>query len=179
MTLSPVVTSTSLSENEVVGSEELTKRTSSNRVHGTRLKIHKNGSWDVSATSSFIVVNVDSLQLQIGVSVVGTSGIDSVLIRNDFPELGTDLVTALTTLNVNDFSHLLLFLTLKKNLFINYLFWFQVSNGFSLEWRKLDFFFQNLKEGGKSSEIKFILSFKNKILSTIFINLIEPLFYLF
>jgi hypothetical protein len=28
-----------------------------------------------------------------------------VLVRDDFPELGTDLVTALTTLNVNDFSH--------------------------------------------------------------------------
>jgi hypothetical protein len=29
-----------------------------------------------------------------------------VLVRDHFPELGTDLVTALTSLNVNDFSHL-------------------------------------------------------------------------
>jgi hypothetical protein len=28
-----------------------------------------------------------------------------VLVGDDFPELGTDLVTALTSLNVNDFSH--------------------------------------------------------------------------
>lgn len=42
--------------------------------------------------------------------MVGTSGVDSVFVRNDLPELSTDLVTALTTLNVNDFSHLLDFL---------------------------------------------------------------------
>jgi hypothetical protein len=29
-----------------------------------------------------------------------------VLVRDDFPELGTDLVTALSSLDVNDFSHL-------------------------------------------------------------------------
>jgi hypothetical protein len=28
-----------------------------------------------------------------------------VLIGDDFPELGTNLVTALSSLNVNDFSH--------------------------------------------------------------------------
>jgi len=65
MTLGPVVTSTGLSENEVVGSEELTERSSSDGVHGTRLKIHKNGSWDVSTTGCFIVVNIDSLELEI------------------------------------------------------------------------------------------------------------------
>lgn len=65
MTLGPVVTGTGLSENEVVGSEELTERSSSDGVHGTRLKIHKNSSWDVSSTGGFIVVNVDSLELEI------------------------------------------------------------------------------------------------------------------
>jgi hypothetical protein len=39
--------------------------------------------------------------------VVGTSWVNTVFIGNDFPELGTDLVTALTTLDVNDFSHLI------------------------------------------------------------------------
>jgi len=38
-----------------------------------------------------------------------------VFVRNDFPELGSDLVTALTTLDVNDFSHFKKFF-----LFINY-----------------------------------------------------------
>ena len=31
-----------------------------------------------------------------------------MLVRDDFPELSTDLVTALATLDVNDFSHLIL-----------------------------------------------------------------------
>jgi hypothetical protein len=40
--------------------------------------------------------------------VVGTGWVNAVLVRDDFPELGTDLVTALATLDVNDFTHGLL-----------------------------------------------------------------------
>ena len=106
VTLGPVVTGTSLSENEVVWSEELTEWSSSDRVHGSWLKIHEDGSWDVSSSGGFVVVDVDSLELEIGVTVVGTGGVNSVFVGDDLPEFGTDLVTALTTLDVNDFSHL-------------------------------------------------------------------------
>jgi hypothetical protein len=105
MSLGPVVTSTGLSEDEVIGAEELTKRTSTHRVHGTRLKIHENGTGHIATTSGLVVVHVDSLQLKVGVTVVGTGGVNTVLIGDDLPELGTDLVTALTTLDMNDFSH--------------------------------------------------------------------------
>ena len=105
VTLGPIVTSTSLSEDEVVWSEELTEWSGSDGVHGTWLEIHKDGSWDVTATSGFVVVDVDSLELEIGVTVVGTGWVDSVFVGDDFPELGSDLVTALSSLNVNDFSH--------------------------------------------------------------------------
>ena len=37
--------------------------------------------------------------------MIRTGGVDSVLVRDDLPELGTDLVTALTSLNVDNFSH--------------------------------------------------------------------------
>ena len=105
VTLGPVVTGTSLSEDEVVWSEELTEWSSSNGVHGSWLEIHEDGSWDVSTSCGFVVVDIDSLELEIGVTVVSTSWVNSVFIRDDFPEFGTDLVTALTTLDVNDFSH--------------------------------------------------------------------------
>ena len=75
VTLGPVVSSTSLSENEVVWSEELTEWSSSDGVHGSWLEIHEDGSWDVSSTGSLVVVDVDSLELEIGVAVVGTSGV--------------------------------------------------------------------------------------------------------
>ena len=105
MSFGPIVTSSSLSENEIIRSEELTEWSGSDGIHGSWLKIHKDGSGDVTATSGFVVVNVDSLKLEVGVSVVGTGWVDSVLIRDDFPELGTNLVTALSSLDVNDFSH--------------------------------------------------------------------------
>ena len=105
VTLGPVVTGTGLSENEVVGSEELTERSGSDGVHGSWLKIHEDGTGDIAATSGFVEVNIDSLELEIRVTVVATGWVNTVLIGDDLPELGTDLVTALSALDVNDFSH--------------------------------------------------------------------------
>ena len=65
VTLGPVVTGTSLSENEVVWSEELTEWSSSDGVHGSWFEIHEDGSWDVSSTGGFVVVDIDSLELEI------------------------------------------------------------------------------------------------------------------
>ena len=106
VTLGPVVTGASLAEDEVVGSEELTEGSSADGVHGAGFEIHKDGSGDITATGGFVVVDVDSFQLKIRISVVGTSWVDSVFIRNNFPEFGTDLITALSSLNMNYFSHL-------------------------------------------------------------------------
>ena len=105
VTLGPVVTGTGLTENEVIWSEELSERSSSDGVHGTWLKIHEDGSWDVSSTGGLVVVDVDSLKLEIRVTVVGSGWVNTVLIGDDLPEFGTDLVTALTSLDVDDLSH--------------------------------------------------------------------------
>jgi len=105
VTFGPVVTGTGLTEDEVVWSEQLTEWTGTDGVHGTWFKIHQDGSWNVSTTGSFVVVDVDSFQLKVGITVVSTGGVNTVLIGNNFPEFGTDLVTALTSLDVNDLSH--------------------------------------------------------------------------
>lgn len=39
-------------------------------------------------TSSFVVVHIDSLQLQVTVSMVTASGVDPMLITDDLPKLG-------------------------------------------------------------------------------------------
>jgi len=106
MTFSPVVTGTGLSEDEVVWSEELSEWSSSDRVHGSWFEIHEDGSWNVSTTGSFVIVDVDSLELEIRVTVIGTGWVNTVFVGDDLPEFSTDLVTALATLDVNDFSHL-------------------------------------------------------------------------
>jgi len=106
MTFSPVVTGTGLSEDEVVWSEELSEWSSSDRVHGSWFEIHEDGSWNVSTTGSFVIVDVDSLELEIRVTVVGTGWVNTVFVGDDLPEFSTDLVTALATLDMNDFSHL-------------------------------------------------------------------------
>lgn len=103
--LGPVVSGTGLAEDEVVGSEKLTEGASSDRVHCSGFKIHEDGTRDISSTGGLVVVDIDSFKLKIGVSVVGTSRVNTMLVRDDLPELSTDLVAALTSLDVNDFSH--------------------------------------------------------------------------
>ena len=56
------------------------------------------------STARLIVVNINPFKLQIRGTLVPSSGINPVLITNDFPELCTDLVAALSTLNVQDFT---------------------------------------------------------------------------
>jgi len=101
VTLGPVVTSSGLTENEVIGTEELTEGTGTDGVHGTGLQVHEDGTGDVTSTGGLVEVDVDPLQLEIGISVVGTGRVNSVLVGNDLPEFGTDLVTALASLDVN------------------------------------------------------------------------------
>jgi len=63
MSLGPVVTGSSLSENEVIGSEELSEGSGSDGVHCTGFEIHKDGSGDVSSSSGFVIINIDSFEL--------------------------------------------------------------------------------------------------------------------
>jgi hypothetical protein len=65
VTLGPVVTGSGLTEDEVVWAEELTEWASADGVHGTWLKIHEDGSWDITATGGFVEVDVDALQLEV------------------------------------------------------------------------------------------------------------------
>merc|ERR1711907_523517 len=103
--LGPVVTSTSLAEDKVVWAEELTEWASTDGVHGTGLEVHEDSAGYVAAACCLVVVDVDALELEIGVAMVGTGGVDTVLVGDHLPELGTDLVTALAALDVHELTH--------------------------------------------------------------------------
>mgnify|MGYP003957588509 CR=1 FL=1 len=105
VTLGPVVASTGLSEDEVVRAEDLAVGTSANGVHGAGLQVHEDGAGNVASTSGFVEVDVDAFELEIGVSLVGSGGINSVFVADDLPEFGADLVAALTALDTDDFTH--------------------------------------------------------------------------
>ncbi|PON37098.1 hypothetical protein PanWU01x14_322940, partial [Parasponia andersonii] len=105
VTLSPVVPGTGLAENEVIGPEDLAVGTRSDAVHGPRLEIHENSSGHEPTTTGFVVVDIDPLELEIRVPLVLPGGVDAVLGADDLPELGSDLVTALASLDVKNLSH--------------------------------------------------------------------------
>lgn len=76
-----------LTKDEVVWSENLTEWSRSDRVHSTRLQVDQNGPGYVFAPSSLVVVDVDALELEVRVAMVGPSWVDTVLVWDDFPKL--------------------------------------------------------------------------------------------
>ena len=87
MTLGPVVAGPGLAEHEVVRPEDLAERSRPDAVHGAGLQVHQHGPRHVLPPAGLVVVDVDPLQLEVRVSMVGTSGVDAVLIGDDLPEL--------------------------------------------------------------------------------------------
>lgn len=87
MALSPVVSGSALAEDKVVGPEQLPEWPRANGVHGSWLQIDKDGARNVFATAGFIVINVDALQLEFRLPVIGSVRLDSMFVRDDLPEL--------------------------------------------------------------------------------------------
>lgn len=85
--LSPVVASAGLAEHKVVGSKYLAEGPRTDRVHGPGLQVHQNGPRHILPPCRLVVVDVDALQLQVGVPMVGPRGIYPVLVGNHLPEL--------------------------------------------------------------------------------------------
>jgi hypothetical protein len=71
------------------------------RVHGARLEVHEDGAGHVASARSLVEVDVDALELEVEVAIVLSGGVDTVLVADDLPELGTDLVTTLSGLRVS------------------------------------------------------------------------------
>ena len=103
--LGPVVAGARLAEDEVVRAEDLAEGARADGVHGARLEVHQDVAGHVAAAGRLVVVHVDALELEVGVAVVGAGRVDAVLIGDDLPELGADLVAALATLDSNDLTH--------------------------------------------------------------------------
>ena len=113
MTFGPVVTGARLSEDEVVGTEELAKRTGTDGIHSTGLQIDKDSAGNVFVARSLIEIDIHPLELEVAGSIVAAKGlntqsdarrrkkisylhtgaIETVLARDGLPESSTNLVT--------------------------------------------------------------------------------------
>merc|ERR1719387_463576 len=103
--LSPVVARACLAKDEVVRAEKLPERPSTDAVHGAGLQVHQHRAGDVAPSGRLVVVHVDALQLEVGIPVISPSRVDAVLVADDLPELGADLVPALAALDVDELAH--------------------------------------------------------------------------
>jgi hypothetical protein len=101
----PVVASTALTEDKVVRAEKITKGTRSNRIHGARFEVNKNSTGNILVGPDLVVVNVDTFKLKVIISLVKTIPLNAVLVRDNFPEFGTNLVTTLASLQMDDLTH--------------------------------------------------------------------------
>ena len=89
MALGPVVAGAGLAEDEVVGPEYLAVGTGSDTVHGSGLEINEDRTGHILVGADFVVVHVDTLELEVVVALVETVRLNAVLIGDDLPELGT------------------------------------------------------------------------------------------
>ena len=78
---------TMLTEKEVVRPEELSDGSSSDSVHGARLQVHQHRPRHVLGIAALVEVHVDTLNLQVRVAFVKTHVAQTMLIRDDLPEL--------------------------------------------------------------------------------------------
>ena len=78
-----------LTKHKVIWPEELSESARPDRVHGARLQVHQNSPGHVLSPAGLVVVDIDPLQLKVGVAVVGARRVNAVLVRNDLPELRT------------------------------------------------------------------------------------------
>ena len=67
----------------------MTKRTRANRVNGSGLKINQDRVGNVLVSTNLVVVDGDTLRLEVIVSFVKTVLVDTVLVGNKRPELST------------------------------------------------------------------------------------------
>ena len=95
VTLCPVVTGTALTEDEVVGTEEVAEGTRTDGIHGAGFEIDKDRTGNVLVRADFVVVDINALKLKVVVALVQSIRLNAVLIRDDLPELGTCYVLAL------------------------------------------------------------------------------------
>ncbi len=89
--LGPIVAGSALAKAEIVGAEDPPVGSCPDGVHGAGLQVDQDGPGDVLATRGLIVVDLDPLQLEVGVTVVLTVRVDAVLVRDDLPELCPNL----------------------------------------------------------------------------------------
>ena len=87
MALGPVVPCPGLAEHKVVRPEDLAEGAGPDGVHGAGLQVHQDGPGHVLPAAGLVVVNIDPLQLEVRGPSVGSGGVDSVLVRDYFPEL--------------------------------------------------------------------------------------------
>ncbi|VEU45267.1 unnamed protein product [Pseudo-nitzschia multistriata] len=83
MTLGPVISSSALSEDEVIGTEKRSVCSTSNGVHGSGFQIGKNGTGNISSFLPFVEVNANSLQLELIITNIVSGGVNAVLSGHD------------------------------------------------------------------------------------------------
>ena len=103
MSLGPIVSRPRLAENEVVRPENFPVWARPQGVHGPGLQVDEHRPRDELVARSLIVIDVDPLDLQFAVPPEKPVGIHTVLVGDDLPELCSDLVSALASLDMDDF----------------------------------------------------------------------------
>jgi hypothetical protein len=104
-TLGPVAVGARVSGDEVLRAEQLTTWASPDEIQRAGIEVNKDCTRDVFPAYGFVVIDTNVLELEIGIAFIATDWVNAVFIGDYFPELGADLVPALTYLKMHDLTH--------------------------------------------------------------------------
>lgn len=104
MAFGPIISSSRLSINKIVRTENFSKGAWSYGIHGARLQIREDSSRNVTIITGLIEVDFNPFNLQIGISMILSRRVNAMFVRNDLPKFGTHLVSTLACLNVDNFT---------------------------------------------------------------------------
>ena len=64
-------------------------------MHGKQRGFTVDNAMTGCAPDHAVEVNIDPLELKVGVAMIGACGVNSVLVSDNFPEFGTDLILSI------------------------------------------------------------------------------------
>jgi len=87
-----------LSKDKIVRAIDCPVRSGPDIIQASRLEVDKDCPWYVASVPTLVVVDVDPLQLEVGCTLILSVGVDTMLIRDNLPELCSYLIATLTDL---------------------------------------------------------------------------------
>ena len=80
-----------LFKHKILWTDKLPKKVSPHAVHSAGLEIHEDCAGHITSTGSLVIMHIDALQPQVGITMICSGGVDAVLVKDQHSEFCSNL----------------------------------------------------------------------------------------